>query len=268
MTIKPDTNTNSSTHVLSLVPILLLAAVVVGGLSWYLARNSQPTPVADNPTTPVVLDQEPETQEVTAAVKAPESDDDEEHGEDNFFTNVRQRTSTGLRSGEGYFSADGKRMVFQSERSPENPFYQIFVMDFDMGDVIPISPGHGKTTCAWIHPDGQRVMYASTQDDPDSLEKQKAKLELRATGKDSRYNWDYDEHYELYAYDLAAKEYTKLTDAVGYDAEDSYSPDGTKIAFASNRRAYIDGELVELEQQQFDFHQAAVMDIYIMDADG
>ena len=188
--------------------------------------------------------------------------------ESRFFTDIRQVTSAGLRSGEGYYGADGTTMVFQSERSPGNPFYQIFMLDFELGDVTQISPGHGKTTCAWIHPSGKNVMYASTQDDPKAIDKQKQKIHERETGTESRYSWDYDETYELYSKDLESGAYTKLTDAVGYDAEGSYSPDGTKIAFASNRRAYVEGELSERERKQFEFIGSSVMDIYIMDADG
>lgn len=194
--------------------------------------------------------------------------DSPEKLESQFFANVKQRTSAGLRSGEGYFGADGTTMVFQSERSVDNPYYQIYLMDFELGDITQVSPGHGKTTCAWIHPDGNLVMYASTQDDPEALAKQAAKIKEREEGRESRYSWDYDKTYELYSYNLESREYKKLTDAVGYDAEGSYSPDGSKIAFASNRRAYMEGELTDRERQQFEFHGAAVMDIYIMDADG
>lgn len=194
--------------------------------------------------------------------------DSRQENEARFFTNVRQLTSAGLRSGEGYFSADGTKMVFQSERDAENPFYQMYVMDFELGDVIRVSPGEGKTTCGWIHPSGDRVMFASTQDDPDRLKKQKAKIVEREEGKESRYSWDYDPAYEIYSYEFSTGEYTQISHARGYDAEGSYSPDGDKIAFASNRRAYIDGELSEDERKLFEFHEAAVMDIYIMDADG
>ena len=81
-------------------------------------------------------------------------------------------------------------------------------------------------------------MFASTHEDPTVKSKQKAKLELRASGQDSRYSWSYDPEYELYEYDVAAKTYKALTSAKGYDAEGSYSPDGKLIAFASNRHAY------------------------------
>lgn len=45
--------------------------------------------------------------------------------ETELLSKPRQITFEGLRAGERYFSADGRRMVFQSERDPANPFYQI-----------------------------------------------------------------------------------------------------------------------------------------------
>ena len=187
--------------------------------------------------------------------------------ESDLLTDVRQITFEGRRAGEGYFSSDGRQMVFQSERDPANPFYQIYLTDLETGDVERISPGQGKTTCAWIHPDGDRVLYASTQLDPTSLDKQKEELELRASGKQRRYAWDYDKSFDLFAKDLGSGQYQRLTDAVGYDAEGSYSPDGKLIAFASNRAAYS-RKLSPREQQQFEIDPAFMNDIYIMNADG
>jgi hypothetical protein len=45
--------------------------------------------------------------------------------ERDFATRVRRLTFEGLRAGEGYWSPEGTRMVFQSERAPANPFYQV-----------------------------------------------------------------------------------------------------------------------------------------------
>ncbi len=187
--------------------------------------------------------------------------------ESDLLTGVRQITFEGLRAGEGYFSADGKRMVFQSERDPANPFYQIYLTDLETGDIEQISPGYGKTTCAWIHPNGDRVLYASTQDDPAAQAKQQEELELRSSGKQRRYAWDYDKSFDLYSKDLDSGHYQRLTDAPGYDAEGSYSPDGKLIAFASNRDAYS-RPLSEREQKQFEIDPAFMNDIYIMNADG
>src|SRR4051812_48401867 len=70
--------------------------------------------------------------------------------ENAFLTRTRQLTYDGKRSGEGYFSPDGKLLIFQSEREPENPFYQIYTLDLESGDTRRVSPGLGKTTCAFF----------------------------------------------------------------------------------------------------------------------
>ena len=180
---------------------------------------------------------------------------------------ARQLTFEGRRAGEGYFNPAGSQMVFQSEREPGNPFFQIYLMDLETGDVQRISPGHGKTTCAWLHPDSNKVLFSSTHEDEQARAKQAAEIEQRKAGKSRRYSWDYDEHYEIYVFDRKARSYTTVTDARGYDAEGSFSPDGRLIAFASNRLAY--SETMSDEQQKlFDHDPATMMDIYIMNGDG
>ena len=158
-------------------------------------------------------------------------------------------------------------MVFQSEREAGNPFYQIYLMDRESGDVERVSPGHGKTTCAWIHPDGDRVLFASTQFDPESKAKQQAELDFRASGQQRRYAWDYDPEFELVEWNRKSGTYKKLTEALGYDAEASYSPDGKLIAFSSNRQAYSK-PLSEREQTLFGNDPAVALDLYVMNSDG
>lgn len=187
--------------------------------------------------------------------------------EERLISGTRQLTFGGRRAGEGYFNRQATRMVFQSERDPANPFYQIFLMDLENGDLTQISPGHGKTTCAWIHPDEHRILFASTHHDPRSEKRQQELLQLRASGNEPRYSWDYDPQFELYEYDLRTEQYTRLTEARGYDAEGSYSPDGSQILFASNRAAY-EGQLTERQQALFEIDPAAMIDIYKMNADG
>ena len=187
--------------------------------------------------------------------------------EQQFLSNIRQATFAGKRAGEGYFSMDGSKLIFQSERDAKNPFFQIYVMDLETGDVEKVSLGHGKTTCAWIHPNGARVMYASTHEDPKAIEKQKEELEIRATGKERRYSWDYDETYDLFESGLQGAGLTNLTKTKGYDAEGSYSPDGQWIAFASNRHAYTD-TLTEKAKARFEIDKSYLMEIYRMRADG
>jgi Tol biopolymer transport system component len=188
--------------------------------------------------------------------------------ESELLSNTRQLIFEGLRSGEGYFSADGNQMVFQSEREPDNPFYQIYLMDLTTGDTRRVSTGSGKTTCAWIHPAGDRVLYASTHEDPEALAKQREELDKRASGQGSRYSWSFDPHYDMYEADLDGRILRKLTDAPGYDAEGSWSPDGKTIVFASNRHAYTPGMLTGAEPPVPEKEASGHMELYLMDADG
>ncbi len=223
---------------------------LLASLGWPASVPAQPHSIA--PSEPDITESDPQA---AAALEA------------KLLSDARQLTFEGRRAGEGYFSRDGKQMIFQSEREAGNPFFQIYLMDFETGDVERVSPGTGKTTCAWIHPDGQQVLFASTHNDPRAEEKQKEELELRESGKQRRYSWDYDETYDIYRHQVGGDDYENLTNVTGYDAEGSWSPDGRLVAFASNRRAYT-AEMTEEERTAFELDPATMIDIYLMNGDG
>lgn len=187
--------------------------------------------------------------------------------ESELLTGTYQLVTDSLRSGEGYFSADGEQFIFQSEVPGDNPFYQIFLRDLATGDTQLVSPGIGLTTCSWVHPNLDRVMYSSTHEDPEALAKQAEEIRIRESGIDRPYGWDYDRHYDIYQANADGTDIVNLTNADGYDAEGSYSADGSKILFASNRNAY-NRSLSQAEQKLFDEDAAYFMDLYLMDADG
>ncbi|NIR51318.1 M28 family peptidase [candidate division KSB1 bacterium] len=194
--------------------------------------------------------------------------DDSEPGESQFLSNVRQLLYDGRRSGEGYFSPDGKALVFQSEREPGNPFFQIYILDLETGDSHRISPGIGKTTCAFFRPGTNEVLFASTHLDPQAETKQQKELEFRASGKEHRYSWDYDEQMDIFVAKRDGTNLRRLSDTPGYDAEGSYSPDGSKIVFCSLRDAYPIEKLSEEDKKRFEVNPAYFGEIYIMNADG
>ncbi len=202
-----------------------------------------------------------------AAAATPAFAEDGDLDESTFLERTRRLIYEGKRSGEGYFSSDGRLVVFQSERRPENPFYQIYLLDLATGDTREVSTGIGKTTCAFIRPDGSEILYGSTHHDPRSTELQQQELDFRASGQERRYAWDYDPEMEIYAVPMAGGEPRRLTDARGYDAEGAYSPDGEWIVFASTRDAF-NRELSDRESNLLEVDPAYFGEIYVMRADG
>jgi Tol biopolymer transport system component len=187
--------------------------------------------------------------------------------ERDFLSRVRRLTVDGARAGEGYWSPDGKQLVFQSEREPGNPFYQIYTLDLATGGTRRISPGIGKTTCAFFRPRSDEIAFASTHLDPKSKQYQDDELAFRASGQQRRYAWDYDPMMDIFAFDQKTGATRQLTTARGYDAEDGYSTDGQWIVFASTRDAY-NRALTPDEQKQLDVDPSLFAEIYIMRADG
>ena len=189
------------------------------------------------------------------------------YNEADFLSRVRRLTFEGARAGEGYFSPSGTQLVFQSEREPGNPFYQIYMLDLETGDSRRISPGHGKTTCGFFQPGTSKIQFSSTHHDPQSEQLQTEEISFRESGQERRYAWDYDPEMEIYTFDQATTEFSRLTQAFGYDAEGSYSPDGNWITFTSMRDAY-NRELSEDERKQLEVDPSYFAEIYIMKADG
>lgn len=176
--------------------------------------------------------------------------------EGRYLANIRQVTSGFVKAGEGYFSPDGKQIVYQAQPL-DYPFYQIYTQPLEAaaGQAARpklISTGRGRTTCAYFSPDGQRILFASSHLDPqlDETEaaERKQQEEDRKSGVRRRYKWDFDPHMDIFEADLEGNILRRLTEAPGYDAEGAYSKDGKLIAFCSDR----DGD----------------PDIYLMNADG
>jgi Tol biopolymer transport system component len=177
--------------------------------------------------------------------------------EHTYLHNIRQVTKDDhfARAGEGYFSPDGKTIIFQAEeKGSKNPFYQIFTLELDSGKFRRVSPGVGKTTCAYFAPDQKRIIFASTHLDPKAESHYQGEFDLRDEERKSkkrrRYVWDFDNTFEIFEANPDGSKLKRITEAKGYDAEGSYSADGKQIVFCSNRSGDKNLEL------------------YIMDSDG
>jgi TolB protein len=152
--------------------------------------------------------------------------------------NIKQLTFGG-QNAEAYFSADGKKLIFQSTREPVK-CDQIFVMNIDGSDQHMASTGKGRTTCSFWYPDGKKILYASTHlGSPDCPPK---------PDYSKGYVWAIYPSFDIFTARPDGTDLKQLTKELGYDAEAVISWDGKKIVFTSIRN----GDL----------------DIYIMDADG
>src|ERR1039457_7609633 len=80
--------------------------------------------------------------------------------EEKHLRNVRQLTFGGSNA-EAYFSADGKRLIFQSTRD-NLQCDQIFTMNVDGTEQKMVSTGKGRTTCGYIFPRQDKILYSST----------------------------------------------------------------------------------------------------------
>ena len=158
-------------------------------------------------------------------------------GEEKFLANVRQLTFGG-QNAEAYWSADGERLIFQSDEG-RLPCDQIFTMKADGSERRRVSGGGGKTTCSYFLPAGDRVLYASTIRAGDACPPR--------PDRTHGYVWPLDD-YDIYAARADGSDVRPLFASPAYDAEATASPDGRSVVFTSAR----DGDL----------------EIYSMNADG
>lgn len=154
--------------------------------------------------------------------------------------NLRQITFGGDNA-EAYFAPDGKSICFQSN----NPKWglrcdQIFVLDLnkpldakDSSQRPPmISTGKGRTTCSYIMPDGNHVLFASTHTKDNDCTPMPVVTKKEYLKK---YLWAVHDSYDIYIADKQGAITQQLTYTPGYDAEATVSPKGDKIVFTSMR---------------------------------
>jgi TolB protein len=151
------------------------------------------------------------------------------HPDERHLKNLHQLTFGG-ENAEGYWSPDGRQIIFQSTREGV-PCDQEFVVDVENGRARQVSSGQGRTTCGYFLDGGKRVVYASTH---------LASRECPPKPDFSQgYVWAMYPGYDLFTANADGSDLRRLTDTPGYDAEATVSPDGKTIVFTSVR----DGDL-------------------------
>ena len=142
------------------------------------------------------------------------------------------------------WSPDGTRIAFMSDRDghvPKGdvlPTFEIYVMDADGGNQQNLTndPSHDMYP-AWS-PDGKRIAFTSYRDGHDDA------IHGRPTA-------------EIYVMDADGGNPQHLTNDLNDDRYPSWSPDGKRIVFSSERDGHFIGEF-----------EITSSEIYLMDADG
>ena len=144
------------------------------------------------------------------------------------LSNIRQLTFGGDNA-EAYFSADGKRLIFQSTRDGRTCDQQ-YVMNTDGTGVKRVSTGGGKTTCGYFYDGDRKIFFGSTH---------AADTACPPKPDPSKgYVWGLDP-YDIYTANPDGSSLKRLTNYGVYTAEGTLSPDGQMIAFTSLK----DGDL-------------------------
>lgn len=161
--------------------------------------------------------------------------------EETSLKNITQVTFSEMgfeKAGEAYFSPDDTSILFQAVPKGQKE-YQIYRMDLEKGIPTLVSTGQGACTCAFFHPSGEKIIFASSHSDPNPVAEKPVH---------EGYKWDLTPYMNIYEANPDGTNLKPLTSGPAYHAECAYSPDGSQIVYASN--------------------ESGSMNLYIMNADG
>lgn len=191
--------------------------------------DSQETP-ENEPVTDRPIDTEVKSQ---ATLLEPEP------GETGYLRNIRQLTFEG-QNAEAYWGPGDESVIFQA--TPDSLVCdQIFTMRADGSEKRMVSTGQGVTTCSYYgYPAGDQIIFSSTHLEEPTCPPR--------PDYSQGYVWRVHPSYDVFRADPDGSGLEQLTAEPGYDAEATFSRDGSRIVFTSVR----DGDL----------------EIYTMDPDG
>ena len=195
--------------------------------------------------------------------------------------NLRRLTNNRHDDYSPSWSPDGKRIAFSSDRDGHvidgRPTSEIYVMEADGGNSQNLTNNPGNDRDPSWSPDGKRIAFASERDgnfnveiyvmDNDGSNQQRltnnplddqspswspdGKRIVFSSQRAGHFETKFAITHEIYVMDADGGNQQRLTENRKNDWFPSWSPDGERIAFASDRK----GDLQNFE-------------IYVMDADG
>jgi len=155
----------------------------------------------------------------------PSDSTDAWRAQEKHLANVKQLTFGG-QNAEAYFSYNADKLIYQATTG-DRKCDQIYIMNVDGSDKHMVSTGYGVTTCSFFQPDGKRITYASTH----AVDSTCPPRPDMSHG----YVWALYPNYDIYSANPDGSNLVNITNSPRYDAEDVYSPDGSKIVFTSLR---------------------------------
>ncbi len=144
-------------------------------------------------------------------------------GQSTHISNLKQLTNGG-QNAEGYWSPNGKKIVFQTTRD-KFECDQIFVMNSDGTDQHLVSNGKGRTTCGYFLPGNKHILYASTHEDGPACP--------APADRSKGYVWAVSPTYDIYVAKLNGEIVKRLTNSNGYDAEATVNFKTKRIIYTS-----------------------------------
>jgi dipeptidyl aminopeptidase/acylaminoacyl peptidase len=183
--------------------------------------------------------------------------------------NERQLTSSQDSESAPRFSPDGRYLSFTSSRPGKARGSQVWLMDRNGGEAFQLTEVKGRLQGYEWAPDSKRLALVVGDPDPDSPDAAPAATPAAGGGGGNanagaggrgnnvpkpividRYKYKQDgqgyllsgRHTFIYLFDVESKKFDRLTNAKVDESSPSWSPDGSRIAFMSNRNPDPDRE--------------------------
>jgi dipeptidyl aminopeptidase/acylaminoacyl peptidase len=169
--------------------------------------------------------------------------------------NDRQLTSSQDSESSPRFSPDGRYLSFTSSRPGPAKGNQVWLLDRGGGEAFQLTDVKGRVQAYEWSPDSGRLALVIGDPDPEAEppaagDAAGARPRVPKPIVIDRYKFKQDgqgyllsgRHSYVYLFDIATKKLDRLTSGTSDESTPSWSPDGTRIAFVTNRGADPDRE--------------------------